>query len=54
MAIVTMVVLNYTTQMGVIARATIKEAIRQPVFLLLIALGIVLNVLNTFKPFILS
>lgn len=39
------------TQAGVIARATTKEAIRQPVFLLLLALGLVLLLLNTFLPF---
>ena len=41
----------YTTQAGVIARATTKEAIRQPVFLLLIGVGILFLLLNTFLPF---
>jgi len=40
-----------STQAGVIARATTKEAIRQPVFLLLMALGLILLLLNTFLPF---
>ncbi|MFK7818251.1 MAG: ABC transporter permease [Planctomycetaceae bacterium] len=44
-------VFAYTTQAGVIARATTKEAIRQPVFLLLIGVGIVFMLLNTFLPF---
>jgi len=39
------------TQAGVIAKATTKESIRQPVFLLLMALGLVLLFLNTFLPF---
>ena len=39
------------TQAGVIARATTKEAIRQPVFLLLMAMGLLLLLLNTFLPF---
>ena len=34
------------TQAGVIARATTKEAIRQPVFLLLMALGLILLLLK--------
>ena len=41
----------YTTQAGVIARATTKEAIRQPVFILLIGVGILFMLLNTFLPF---
>ena len=40
-----------TTQAGIISRATAKEAVRQPVFLLLLAIGIILLVLNTFVPF---
>lgn len=41
----------YTTKTGVIARATTKEAIRQPVFLLLMVVAISLLVINTFIPF---
>jgi len=41
----------YTTQAGVIARATTKEAVRQPVFLLLLFLALSLLVVNTFVPF---
>lgn len=41
----------YMTRTGVIARATTKEAIRQPVFLLLLAMGALLLVVNTFLPF---
>lgn len=41
----------YMTRTGVIARATTKEAIRQPVFLLLMGLGALLLVINTFLPF---
>lgn len=41
----------YFTQMGIIARATAKEAIRQPVFFLLLGIGLVLLVVNTILPF---
>jgi ABC-type transport system involved in multi-copper enzyme maturation permease subunit len=37
--------------MGIIARATTKEAIRQPVFFLLLGIGLVLLVVNTILPF---
>lgn len=42
---------TYTTQAGVIARATRKEAVRQPVFLLLMLLSIVLILVFTVLPF---
>lgn len=42
---------TYTTQAGVIARATKKEAVRQPVFLLMLALALVLILVFTFLPF---
>ena len=41
----------FTTRTGTIARGTTKEAIRQPVFLLLMALGIVAICVFTFLPF---
>jgi ABC-type transport system involved in multi-copper enzyme maturation permease subunit len=41
----------YFTRAGVIARATTKEAIRQPLFPLLIALSLLVLVTNTFVPF---
>jgi ABC-type transport system involved in multi-copper enzyme maturation permease subunit len=41
----------YLTRAGVIARATTKEAIRQPLFPLLMALAIISLVTNTFLPF---
>jgi ABC-type transport system involved in multi-copper enzyme maturation permease subunit len=44
-------VLNYATQSGVIARATTKEAVRQPVFLLMLAIGLVVIILNIWVPF---
>ena len=50
-ALVGHVVFLYTTQAGIIARATTKEAIRQPVFLLLLAVSLVLLLINTFLPF---
>lgn len=39
------------TRSGIIARAAAKEAIRQPVFPLLLALSILMLVVNTFVPF---
>ncbi|MGQ0636282.1 MAG: ABC transporter permease subunit [Planctomycetaceae bacterium] len=36
---------------GIIARATAKEAIRQPIFPLLLALAVLILVVNTFLPF---
>jgi ABC-type transport system involved in multi-copper enzyme maturation permease subunit len=41
----------YATRAGVIARATTKEAIRQPLFPLLMALALIVLVTNTFVPF---
>jgi hypothetical protein len=41
----------YMTRTGVIARATTKEAVRQPVFLLLLGFAALLLVVNTFLPF---
>src|SRR5258708_2739350 len=46
-----LVALLYTTRAGIIARATAKEALRQPVFSLLLCLSLVMLVLNTFVPF---
>ncbi|MBM84380.1 MAG: ABC transporter permease [Planctomycetaceae bacterium] len=41
----------YRTRDGIIARATTKEAVRQPVFILLMALSLLLLVVNTVLPF---
>ena len=41
----------YTTKAGIIARATTKEAVRQPVFLLCMALAMVVLMVNTVLPF---
>src|SRR6185369_14845642 len=41
----------FQTRAGIIARATLKEAVRQPVFMLLLFVGIVLLIVNTFLPF---
>jgi ABC-type transport system involved in multi-copper enzyme maturation permease subunit len=46
-----LVVFAYTTKAGIIARATTKEAVRQPVFLLCMALAIVVLLLNYVLPF---
>ena len=40
----------YGTQAGMIARATTKESIRQPLFPMLIVLGVFFLVMNTFIP----
>ena len=50
-AISALVVVLYTTRTGVIARAAAKEAIRQPVFPLLLVVALVMLVFNTFIPF---
>ncbi|QDT16027.1 ABC-2 transporter permease [Alienimonas californiensis] len=44
-------VFRRTTRAGVLAAATAKEAVRQPVFLLSAALAVALLVVNTFLPF---
>ena len=41
LAMIGLVVFNYTTRSGIIARATVKEAVRQPVFLLLLLLAVI-------------
>ncbi|WP_437226728.1 ABC transporter permease [Planctomicrobium sp. SH661] len=46
-----LVLVNYLTQSGVIARATTKEAVRQPVFVLMLALGLTVIVMNVWVPF---
>ena len=46
-----LLVLSYGSRTGVIARATTKEAVRQPLFLLMLLIGVLLIVVNTFLPF---
>lgn len=46
-----LLLLNYRTQSGVIARATTKEAVRQPVFLLMTAIGLAIITANVWVPF---
>ncbi|MBS0260926.1 MAG: ABC transporter permease [Planctomycetes bacterium] len=46
-----LVIFLYKTRAGIIARATCKEALRQPVFALLLITSLVLLVFNTFVPF---
>ncbi len=48
---VALVAVSYGTRIGVIARATTKEAIRQPLFLLLLAISSIVLILNTVMPF---
>jgi ABC-type transport system involved in multi-copper enzyme maturation permease subunit len=42
---------GYGTKAGVIARATCKEAVRQPVFILALAIALLMLVINTVLPF---
>lgn len=42
---------NYFTRTGSIARATTKEAVRQPIFLLLLAVGSITMLANCYIPF---
>ena len=49
--LVGLAVFAYTTKAGIIARATTKEAVRQPIFLLCLALAILILVINTVLPF---
>ena len=49
--IAALIAVCYLTKMGIIARATTKEAIRQPVFFLLLGIGLTLLVVNTYLPF---
>ncbi|MGE3317036.1 MAG: ABC transporter permease [Planctomycetaceae bacterium] len=48
---VALVWFTYFTRAGVISRATTKEAVRQPVFALLMAIALIISVVNTFLPF---
>lgn len=50
-AVVVLIVYMYSTRAGVIARATTKEALRQPVFLLLLILSLALLIVNNYIPF---
>lgn len=49
--LVALIVFAYTTKAGIIARATTKEAVRQPVFLLCLAIAISILAINFFVPF---
>jgi ABC-type transport system involved in multi-copper enzyme maturation permease subunit len=49
--LVGLVAVSYGTRPGVIARATTKEAIRQPLFLLLVVVSILVLLLNSELPF---
>ena len=46
-----LIAFSYGTRAGIIARATTKEAIRQPLFFLLLSISAVVLVVNTFMPF---
>jgi ABC-type transport system involved in multi-copper enzyme maturation permease subunit len=51
LAVALLLAFLYGTRTGIIARATAKEAIRQPVFPLLLVVALVLLVVNTYVPF---
>ena len=46
-----LIAFSYTTRAGIIARATTKEAIRQPLFFLLLLISGAVLVVNTYMPF---
>ena len=46
-----LIAISYGTRPGVIARATTKEAIRQPLFLLLLTLSALVLIVNSIVPF---
>ncbi len=46
-----LIAVSYGTRSGVIARATTKEAIRQPLFILLLVISAIVLILNTVMPF---
>lgn len=46
-----LIAVSYRTRTGIIARATTKEAVRQPLFALMLLIGVLLLVVNTFLPF---
>lgn len=50
-SLIALIVFAYSTKAGIIARATTKEAVRQPVFWLCLGFALVLLVVNTFLPF---
>ncbi len=50
-AMIALVAFSYGTRAGVIARATTKEAIRQPLFILLFLISAAVLALNTIMPF---
>ena len=49
--LIALVAVSYSTRAGVIARATTKEAIRQPLFLLVVAISSLVLIANTVAPF---
>lgn len=49
--VIGLLLINYRTHSGTIARATTKEGIRQPVFLLMLALGLIVMIANYYVPF---
>jgi ABC-type transport system involved in multi-copper enzyme maturation permease subunit len=51
LALAGLVLFNYLTRAGIVARATTKEVVRQPIFALLVALAVVMLVLLTFLPY---
>lgn len=51
LALIALFGVNGLTRAGTIARATAKESVRQPIFLLLFFLGLITILLNTWIPF---
>ncbi|MCA8994106.1 MAG: ABC transporter permease subunit [Planctomycetaceae bacterium] len=50
-AVLILLAINYGTRTGIIARATLKEIVRQPVFLLLGLIGSAIIMINVVVPF---
>ena len=46
-----MMVFRFTTRAGIVARATTKEAVRQPVFILVLVLATVFLSISVFIPY---
>jgi ABC-type transport system involved in multi-copper enzyme maturation permease subunit len=49
--VLALLVFSYTTRAGIIARSTTKEAIRQPIFGLMMGITFLILLINTYLPF---
>lgn len=51
LVVMMLLIIDFRTRAGTIARATVKETIRQPVFILMFAIGGLVTLANVFVPF---